>query len=207
MKFRDLRIGTQLRLGLGTILLLVLVLGVLAAVQTKQLREQAVGLYDHPLQVSQALGRLEVDVECMSRHVRDLFLADHEAETVAVLQRIEVSNADADRQLAILDERYLGPRDDLAALRDDLLKCHVQRDETVRLLRAGELDEAEARIMQLEPTVEAQAGLVLLDPSLFDRRHRLFLCLACLSRHQTRPRAAAKPANSAAIPATTEPMT
>jgi signal transduction histidine kinase/CheY-like chemotaxis protein/CHASE3 domain sensor protein len=147
MKLEDLKISTQLRLGLGAILALVVLLGALASVQTRRLGRQAIGLYDHPLPVRQALGRLEVGMESMSRHVRDLFLAHDVQGTMESLHKLEAAKGETDRQLAVLHDRYLGPPEDIAVLRDDFVAWHALRDGTVRLLREGKTTEAEARIL------------------------------------------------------------
>lgn len=82
----------------------------------------------------------------MSVHMRDLLLARNEQEIVASLQDIEIDKADAERQSTILLDRYLGPREDIATLRDDFLRWNVLRDETIRLVRAGKVAEVEARL-------------------------------------------------------------
>ncbi len=146
MRLKDIRIGTQLHLGLGLILAFVAFLGVLAWIQTEQLWLQTKMIYDHPLQVRRAVGGLEVEVEDVSRHVRDGFPAQNDQETAAFLQRIEIEKADAARQVAVLYDRYLGSRDDVITLRNDFVKWNILLDETVRLFRAGKTSEAEARI-------------------------------------------------------------
>jgi signal transduction histidine kinase/CheY-like chemotaxis protein/CHASE3 domain sensor protein len=159
MKLKDLKISAQLRLGLGAILALVVLLGALASVQTRRLGRQAIGLYDHPLPVRQALGRLEVGVERMSRYVRDLFLTHNDQGTMESLHKLEAAKDEIDQQLAVLHDRYLGPPEDIAVLRDDFVAWHALRGGTVRLLREGKTAEAEARILP-GGVQDAQAELV-----------------------------------------------
>ncbi|MEI7729204.1 MAG: response regulator [Verrucomicrobiota bacterium] len=159
MKLNDLKIGAQLRLGLGLILALVLLLGAQAWRQSDILWLQTKGLYDHPFQVRRAIGKLEADVEGMSRFLRDLFLAQNDQETTAALQGIEIKRADAERQFDILSDRYLGLRDDVTALQDDFAKWNALRTETIRLFQAGKTAEAEARIRP-DGVQNAQAEVV-----------------------------------------------
>ena len=72
MRLRDVKIGTQLWLGLGAILALVALLGAVAWVQADRLWQETQGLYDHPLAVSRTLKRLTVDVLTMHRDMKDL---------------------------------------------------------------------------------------------------------------------------------------
>ncbi|MDD2337694.1 MAG: ATP-binding protein, partial [Geobacteraceae bacterium] len=146
MKLHDLKIGTQMRLAHGAILALVVCLGILAWYQTDQLWRQTKNLYDHPLTVRRAIGKMEVDIERMSRHVRALFLARNNQETSTALQGIELEKGNAEKQLDILFNRYLGPHEDLTALRQDFVKWNTLRDETIRLYRSGKTAEAEARL-------------------------------------------------------------
>ncbi|MBI5556592.1 MAG: response regulator [Deltaproteobacteria bacterium] len=142
----DLRIGIQLRLALGIILSFVLLLGVLTWEKTDLIWLQTQTIYDHPLQVRRAVGKLEVDIESISRHVRDLFLARNDQEIEAALQGIEIGKTDAAQRFVVLFDRYLGPREDLIALQKDFAMWNALRDETVRLFREGRTEEAEGRI-------------------------------------------------------------
>ena len=145
MKLQDVKIGTQLRLGLGLILALVVALGVLAWLQSDELWRQTKTMYDHPLQVSSAVGEFEADVLAIHRGMKDLMLAANAAEIEAVLQDLETRKADASRQFEIVSDRYLGPREDITTLYDEFAKWNVIHDETIRLLRAGKTAEALAR--------------------------------------------------------------
>jgi signal transduction histidine kinase/DNA-binding response OmpR family regulator/HAMP domain-containing protein len=146
MRFDDLKIGTQLRLGLGAILALVIALGVVATIYQNKLWDQTQGLYDHPFTVSRAIGKLDADNERMTRHMLDLFLAQTEAETQAALQGMELTKTDAELQIATVYDRYLGPRDDVTALNADFVKWNTLRAETVRLFQTGKTTEAHDRI-------------------------------------------------------------
>jgi hypothetical protein len=97
MKLNNLKIGTQLRLGLCLILAFLVILGALAWMQMDKLWVQTKTLYEHPLQVHRAIGKLEVDIESMIGHMGNLFLANNDQETMASLQSIEADKTDAGR--------------------------------------------------------------------------------------------------------------
>ena len=142
MRLRNLKIGTQLRLGLGVILALVIALGALAWVQTNMLWEDTKDLYDHPLQVRRAVDTLEVDILEMSRHLKVSCLAENEAERQAAFQGIDTAEADAHRQFEVLFERYLGPRRDVDEAFQGFVQWKAIRAETRRLLQEGKTAEA-----------------------------------------------------------------
>jgi signal transduction histidine kinase/DNA-binding response OmpR family regulator len=145
MKLRDMKIGTQLRLGLGVILFFVIVLAALAWIQTSHQWQQTKDLYEHPFQVRRALGALEADILVMHRGMKDLVHVQGDQETDSVLQEIEIRKANAFRQFDILYACYLGPRTDITTLHDEFVKWNTIREETIRLYRTGQRAEAVAR--------------------------------------------------------------
>ncbi len=146
MKGKDLNIGTQLGIGLGIILALVVLLGVVVVIQEASLWEETAGLYEHPLQVRRAIGELNSDILIMQKGMKDLVLADNDLEITESIQLIDTKEADAYKQFDILYNLYLGPRSDIDTSYNDFVAWKSNRDETIRLLRAGNVAEAEKRI-------------------------------------------------------------
>ena len=110
MKLKDLKISSQLRIGMGAILVFVTLLGATAWFQADSLWQETKGLYQHPLQVRIALDKLTIDIFSMHRDMDDLVLAENEQERQTVIQNIDTREADAFRQFDILYDRYLGDR-------------------------------------------------------------------------------------------------
>lgn len=145
MKLKDLKVGTQLRIGMGIILALVVILAATAWFEADSLWQETKGLYDHPLQVRRALDKLTIDILSMHRDMKDLILAENEQERQASIQDIDTWEADAARRFDILYDRYLGPKSDIDEAREAFVKWKSIRDETIRLLRAGKTAEAARR--------------------------------------------------------------
>jgi len=143
----DVSIGTQLRVGLGLILVLVIALGVLAWIETNRLWQQTSNLYLHPVQIRRSIGKLETGMLNMLLHERDMFLArtNQEAAT-ALLRQMEGEKDGTMRQFTLLNEHFLGPRDDLTALNSQFTKWDLIYDETIRLLREDRTAEVETRL-------------------------------------------------------------
>ncbi len=148
MKLRDVRIGSQLRLGLGVILLLVGGLAAVAWMQADQLWKQTEGLYNHPLTVRRALAELQQQFMSIHGEMGDLFFSQTDQEREAILQSIEGSEETARQQFAILRDRYLGPVSDITEVEQAVAGWRVIRAETVRLLREGRTVEAQKRFRQ-----------------------------------------------------------
>jgi len=146
MKLKDMKIDTQLRLGLGLVLALVVLLAALAWVQTDLLWLQTKGLYDHPLQVHRAIGAIEADILAMWGGMKFVALAENEQEIATALQDIEIRETDALKQFSVLYDRFLGPQGDVVILHDEFVNWKAVRAETIRLLRDGRNKEAVDRI-------------------------------------------------------------
>jgi len=146
MTLTNLKISTQLRAGLGLLLVLMALLGVVAWRQTTQIAQQTTMMYQHPLQVRRALGRIETANERVFRNLSELLLAKTDAQVATALQNIELATNEIEQQYTILLDRYLGPRSDLVDLHEDIIKANTMRTETIRLYRVGNIAGALARL-------------------------------------------------------------
>ncbi len=145
MRLRDLTIATQLRLVVALILLLVALLGGVAWWQASAIWAGTASLYDHPFKVRVATAALQADVLGIHRSLKDVVLATDDAEVTRAQGEMDAYEVDGFRQLDIIDDRYLGAPDELVALRHEFAAWRAIRDETVRLARAGQREEAAAR--------------------------------------------------------------
>jgi signal transduction histidine kinase/DNA-binding response OmpR family regulator/HAMP domain-containing protein len=142
MKLKDLKIGAQLRLGLGALLALVVLLGALAWMQNNELVLQTKGLYDHPLQVRRVLSDIQVQILTMHRDMKDLCLVESGRERDSLVQDLDVREVDIHRQFTVLYGHYLGPRADVEQTEQAFVQWKTLRDETIRLLKEGKTAEA-----------------------------------------------------------------
>lgn len=142
MKITDLKIGTQLKISFGIILLLILFLGYSSLDHSNKIAQQTADMYEHPLQVRRALGELKADVLIMHRAMKDLVVSANNIETDAFIREIEVYQASAFKQFDVLYSQYLGPRSNIDSAYNNFVKWKVVRDETIRLLHEGMTNEA-----------------------------------------------------------------
>ena len=146
MKLKDLSIATQLRLGLGIILLFVLLLGYLAWRQTEQLSLQTRILYNHPMKVRLALGDLETDIMGMRLEYRNLLLATDEKGRQTALNNSAAYQADAYHHFNALFEAYLGPRSDIEEAHMAFARWISARESNRALARQGKITDAMNRV-------------------------------------------------------------
>lgn len=146
MKLRDVKISRQINLYFGAIFLIVLILVINSFISVEALWKNTASLYNNPLTVRRAVGDLEVNVLLIHRDMRQLPFEQNQLEIEKLISNIGRYEASMNRQLDILYERYLGPPSDIDEVVDALSKWKEIRNETVRLLRVGEIEGVEKRV-------------------------------------------------------------
>ena len=145
MKLNDIRVGRQLTISFGIILVLILLLAGISWDQSNSISLQTQEIYEHPLTVQRALGTLMTDIQAMHKGMKDLFLAEDENELETVLLQLEINNAEAETQFAIIKENFLGEPKIITQAHDNFVQWNAIRAETIRLYREGKLKEASDR--------------------------------------------------------------
>ena len=122
-KFKDIKTGTQLLIGFGALIILMMALSYVAWQQTDKLALQTEKLYNHPLQVRRAIGVLEAKITSIHRDMRGLMLAGSEKEVEELFAQLDIDKAEVFKHLDILESRYLGPAEDIKLLREEFQCC------------------------------------------------------------------------------------
>ena len=136
MQLQTFKMRTRLKLGLGALLFLVVFLGGVSFWQSAQMHEQIETLYNHPLQVRWALGELKADLFAIERN-----------RMMGELGQNAHYQDQALAQLEILKQRYLGPPNEVEALRMAYWDWMAtpQESSRQRLLEAWEVVDTFAR--------------------------------------------------------------
>ena len=147
MKFPNVQIKTQLLFGFAILLFFVIILGVVGISQSSAIAGQTRLLYDHPIQVRRAIGKLEVNVLSIHRDIRSMMLTDKPSDITEFIAKMDTREADAFDQIDILYSRYLGPKSDVDSLKQEFIKWNAIHAETRQLFQEGKTVEAIARTM------------------------------------------------------------
>lgn len=147
MRLDHWSISTRLYFGLGVVILLTAILGGAAWLAVERMWGETQGLYEHPLMVRRAIGELKADVLAISRGMSGLCLTEDDEVRQSLRQQIAVWEANADRQLEVIRDRYLGPPSDVEDVAREMAAWSVIREESLRLLQAAQLAEAVEIIM------------------------------------------------------------
>ncbi|HNW45141.1 MAG TPA: PAS domain S-box protein [Elusimicrobiales bacterium] len=145
MKAGNMRLSTQLRLGLGAVLVITCVLSAIAWLSMQRAWQKTETLYQHPFQTERAVNTARLSVWAMRVNMRDFLLLEKNADRQAVLADMAANQADVIKYLDVLYKTYLGPRSDIDAVRSEFQEWVSIREGTLRLLKAGKLSEARRR--------------------------------------------------------------
>lgn len=162
MKLENFKIAKQINIYLGAIFIIVVILLSSSLFYMNILWNNTADLYDHPLTVRRAVNEIQVDVLLIHRDMRQLPFEDSEQEINQIISNNNNYDAEINRQIDILYDRYIGPREDIEKLESELSKWKTIRTETVRLLRAGQIEEVESRVKS-DGVGGMQADVVLGD--------------------------------------------
>ena len=142
---KNIGIGTQLKFAFAVILLFVIAIGVVSHSQTEEMVDQLRIIYNHPVKVKKAVANVESGIIKIHRNMKDLFIAENEAELAHDFNEIVKLKKDVDDNIDILSSLYLGPKEDIDQLGKNFAVWNSMREETIRMFRAGQIKEAASR--------------------------------------------------------------
>lgn len=146
MKLQDLKIGTQMKLGFGIIVLLIVILGAISWQQTNKMEQHTIDMYNHPFTVRKALGSLNADILQMRLEFRNLLLVHNNKDREIALANSQFYETDVERQFQILEDQYLGPKSDIADARKAFVRWVAVRNDNKVLGLSGKINEAMDRM-------------------------------------------------------------
>ncbi len=103
------RIGTRLGLGFGVCLLFTLIVGVVGIRSNTKLSNLTADLHAHPFTVTNALRKANTDIIEIRGAVKDMVSLTDPRNAAPFISIVADRERDAEEQLAIVKERYLGP--------------------------------------------------------------------------------------------------
>ena len=149
MKLKDLKIESQLIIGFGAMLMLVIILGVVAYRQSNKIHEQTELIYNHPFKVRSAIGKLQFDILNIRIDMRDLLVSKTENEKQIAMEQMVISEADVLKQFDVVRAQYLGPQKDIEEAYEAYLKWNTSNKENLRMFGNGQIEKV---ITDLSPS-------------------------------------------------------
>jgi methyl-accepting chemotaxis protein len=145
---KTLKIGTRLALGFALLVLISAVLGLISHSSMDTLAGLTAKLYRHPLTVSNAVLQGALDISNIDRALKDGILADTPEQHNQVDSDIADYIASADKQFAIILDRFLGDKSQVQALQADFNSWKPKVAALQALIRQEKITEARAALHQ-----------------------------------------------------------
>ncbi len=145
MNLKNLKIGTQLKLGFIILLALIATLGAVSYFQSSQIHLQTENMYLHPLKTRRALEEIRNSVLFMRINIRDFLLAEDSKARQNILNEMAVNQSYVPIEIQKLRQCYLGPQADIDDFFREFTKWVSIRETTIRIVDSGRLEEARLR--------------------------------------------------------------
>ena len=143
--FTNLKIETKLKLGFSIIFAIMLLMGAFSWHQTNEMNEQTTYLYNHPFEVQGLIGEVKANVNLMHRDMKNLFIVSDDVEFQQTLINLAQYKEQTQQLIDSLHLKYLGPKENVDSLLISFVHWNSMREETIRLLRIGQIKEAAHR--------------------------------------------------------------
>lgn len=144
--FKNTRISHLLIVGFAVIILALAILGWTAYLQTEKMHAQTELLYNHPMQVTQALAQLNESVLNVMIARRDLVIGNGDVIQSTLFDKIAVEKNRGEEALKIIENRYLGDPETVAATKDAYVAWQMAGEENDRQILSGQVSEARASL-------------------------------------------------------------
>ena len=139
-----MKLSFKIYLGFFVSLLVAVVIGVFSLIEMGVLAGETQKLYRHPYAVSTAVLRIERDLVKIHRSMKDVALANNDAEISAAAKKVDEIEATVFDDFEVLKERFLGDKSKVENFRNNVAGWKQMRDQVIALKREGKNDEAAA---------------------------------------------------------------
>ncbi|MDV7341646.1 diguanylate cyclase [Terasakiella sp. A23] len=129
-------------IGFSLVILMLIALGFTSVHQIKIIGKNANDLYKHPFAVSNAAQTINTEMVAMHRYMKDVVLAQNEAEFVKAIEGVAQHEQVALSQFNVIFDQFLGEKDQINRVYKAFIDWKPIRDEVIRLVRQGKNLEA-----------------------------------------------------------------
>ncbi|TAL18543.1 methyl-accepting chemotaxis protein, partial [bacterium] len=151
---QKISIGTRLLLGFGLVVLFLFAAGIMAIRQIETVQELHQTFYEHPFTVINSLRDAQTRIAKMHHDMDEALLADTEQKREKIFAAIREDDRAALEKLRLVEERFLGDKQLVRDIIQELEAWKTGRENAIELFRTGKRELAAAR------HEEAVAGVI-----------------------------------------------
>jgi methyl-accepting chemotaxis protein len=139
---KHLHIAQQLAIGFGLLLLSLIGVSVFSVYQQDKLGALMVAEFKHPFAVTNAITRVDANVARMARAMRDITMAETEADMQKFTADVQALEQKVFEDMALVKERFLSDKGHSDALVAKIRSWQPIREQVLQLKKAGQSTEA-----------------------------------------------------------------
>ena len=139
---KNLKFSTRLTLGFSIIIFFSLIISTLAFIQMQIISTNVKDIYEHPFVVSNSMKDIEIHVNAIHRSMKDVVMSENMEEFNKYVEIVNNKDSLVQESFKIVEERYLGSKNDVAEAYQAYNDWHIIRIETIALKKAGKSSEA-----------------------------------------------------------------
>ncbi|NCB43030.1 MAG: response regulator [Clostridia bacterium] len=147
MEQKGLSIKNQLKISIVIIVTIVILLALLSGYQANRLNDQLVTMYEHPLQVRRAISNVNSEIELMHSDLQNMILLEGDTNRETKQREIFANQAQCVLNIELLDEKYLGPRENIENLKTTFALWESIVNQTMEKVNRGEVIAAQDELL------------------------------------------------------------
>jgi len=143
---RNFKVRTQLVIGFIVMFLFLITMGFVANYHSNKIQNQTEIIYNHPLQVRVAIGRIQTNIMKMRLSTRDLMLAKTQDEQQNAIIQMKQAEAEVTDGFKVLRERFLGEQSLVDSAYVGFINWNTVREENTKLALMGDIETVKISI-------------------------------------------------------------
>lgn len=139
-----LKVGLQLAIGFGALIMLFVAFGVFSLFKANELSGLTERLYKHPYAVGTTLRDMETEIVAMHRSMKDVALSQTPEQIDIAVARVAAEEKRVLKNFEIIYDRFLGDKAMIDAAKKEFTEWAPIRNEAIEATRAGNREGAGA---------------------------------------------------------------
>jgi methyl-accepting chemotaxis protein len=141
---KSFTVKTRLLLGFGSLLSMLLVIGIFAVYGMNTLAAQTQNLYEHPMAVTNAILAVDGNIVRMHRSMKDVALAKTPDDVNKAAEAVDMYERQVLEQMKVVQGAFLGPKNMVEDISRPIAEWKPIRDQVIALMKDERRDEAAA---------------------------------------------------------------
>lgn len=164
MNRKDISIENKLKISFATLGAIIIIVAFISVVQANIMGAQTETIYTHPIQVRSAISTLSTEIANIRTYISDMIISENNQQIAKSKEMIRQSEFIIDKQFVILDELYLGAKEDVNLTEQAYVGWKNALDRTIAMISEGDIASAK---MEIEADGDLNKNKIELENSVY----------------------------------------